>query len=162
MLELIIDQEVDVGEVDRPPLARDVRAVVEKQAVGLGRRRFRSCGCSRCRFGWRRRVRQRGQGNTELDGLNFMDVDSLRLIPNLDVQLLGVAGFHCSGDLAAILQSDDIGEEAVARQQAEMPEDEQQDSSHNHTSDSRFTLKAQGASKPELIILRMILKASLL
>jgi hypothetical protein len=80
-----------------------------------------------------------------------MDVNGLRLIPNLDVKLLGVAGFHGSGDLAAILQSDDIGEEPVARQKAEMPEDEQQDSSHHHTPDSRFTLNAQSASRPELI-----------
>ena len=65
-----------------------------------------------------------------------MDVDGLRLIPNLDVKLLGVAGFHGPRDLAAILQGDDIGEQPVAGQQAEMPEDEQQDSSHNHTSDS--------------------------
>jgi hypothetical protein len=32
-----------------------------------------------------------------------------------------------------------------------MPEDEQQDSSHHHTPNSRFTLDAQWASRPELI-----------
>jgi hypothetical protein len=74
-----------------------------------------------------------------------MDVDGLRLIPNLDVKLLGVAGFHEPRDLAAILQGDDIGEEPAAGQQAEMPEDEQQDSSHNHIPDCGFTLNAQRA-----------------
>ena len=59
-----------------------------------------------------------------------MDVQGLRLIPNLDVKFLGVAGFHEPGDLAAILQGDDIGEEPEARQKAELPEDEQEDSSH--------------------------------
>jgi hypothetical protein len=96
-----------------------------------------------------------------LDGLNFMDVDGLRLIPNLDVKLLGVAGFHEPRDLAAILQGDDIGEEPVTGQQADMPEDEQQDSSHNHAPDFRFTLNAQRASRPELIIWRMMLKSGL-
>ena len=61
-----------------------------------------------------------------------MDVDGLRLIPNLDVKLLGVAGLHQPLDLPAILRSDDIGEEPAAGQQAELPEDEQEDSSHIH------------------------------
>jgi hypothetical protein len=61
-----------------------------------------------------------------------MDIDCLRLIPDLDVKLLGVAGLHQPGDLEAILQSDDIGEEPAAGQQAELPEDEQEDSSHIH------------------------------
>jgi hypothetical protein len=144
MLELIIHQEVHVGGVDRPPPASDVRAVLEKQAVGLVWGRFGRSGCRSCRFGWRRRGCRRRHGNTELDDLNFMDVDGLRLIPNLDVKLLGVAGFHGPRDLAAILEGDDVGEEPVAGQQAEMPEDQQQDSSHNHTPDSRFTLHATG------------------
>jgi hypothetical protein len=70
-----------------------------------------------------------------LDGLNFMDVDVLRLIPNLNMKFLDVAGFNDPRDLAAIPQGDDVGEEPAARQQAEMPEDEQQDSSHNHIPD---------------------------
>ena len=121
MLELIIDQEMDVSGVNRPPLAGHLRAVIQKQAVGS--------------FGRRRRGDRRRQGNTQLDRLDFQDVDGLRPIPALDVKLLGVAGFHSSRNLAAILQSDDIGEEWVARQQAELPEAEQQDSSHNHSSD---------------------------
>ena len=79
-----------------------------------------------------------------MDGLNFMDVDGLRLIPNLDVKLLGVAGFHGSRDPAAILQGDDVGKEPVASQKAEMPEDEQQYSSHNHTLDSRLSSMHNG------------------
>ena len=83
-----------------------------------------------------------------------MDIDGLRLIPNLDVKLLGVAGFHGPRDLAAILQGDDIGEEPVAGQQAEMPEDEQQDSSHNHTPDSRFSSMRNGRPpKPKTSVL---------
>ena len=65
MLELIVYQEVHLGGVDGPPPASDVRAVVENQAVGLGRRRF---GREVCRFGWRLRGWRRRQGNTELDG----------------------------------------------------------------------------------------------
>jgi hypothetical protein len=84
------------------------------------------------RFGWRRRDNRCRQGNTELDGLNLMDIDCLRLIPDLDVKLLGVARLHQSRDLAAILQSDDIGEEPAAGQQAELPKDEQDDYSHIH------------------------------
>jgi hypothetical protein len=60
-----------------------------------------------------------------------MDIDCLRLNPDLDVKLLGVAGLHQPRDLAAILQSDDIGEEPTAGQQAELPEDEQE-ASHIH------------------------------
>ena len=74
-----------------------------------------------------------------------MDVDGLRLIPNLDVKLLDVAGFDRARDLVPVLQGDDIGDEPAAGQQAEMPEDEQQDSSHNHIRDCGFTLNAQRA-----------------
>jgi len=87
------------------------------------------------RFGWRRRGCRRRQGNTELDGPNLMDIDCLRLIPDLDVKLLGVAGLYQPRDLVAILQGDDIGEEPTAGQQAELPEDEQNDSSHIHLLD---------------------------
>jgi hypothetical protein len=94
MLELIIYQEVQVGGVDGPPPASDVCAVVENQAVGLGRRRFARCGREVCGSGWRRRGWRRRQGNSELDGLNLMDINGLRLIPGLDVKLLDVAGLH--------------------------------------------------------------------
>ena len=94
MLELIIHQEMQVGCVDGPPPAKYVRAVLENQVVGLGRRRFGSGGRDICRFGRRLRGWLRRHGNTELDGLNLMDVNCLGLIPNLDVQLLDVAGFH--------------------------------------------------------------------
>jgi hypothetical protein len=76
-----------------------------------------------------------------LDDLNVMDVDGLRLIASLDVKLLGVAGFYGPGYLAAIRQGDDIAEQPDVGQQAEMPQEEQQDSSHNHTLDSRLTEK---------------------
>jgi hypothetical protein len=61
-----------------------------------------------------------------------MDIDCLRLIPDLDVKLLGVAGLHEPRDLAAIFQGDGIGEEPTTGQQAQLPEDEQEDSSHIH------------------------------
>jgi hypothetical protein len=61
-----------------------------------------------------------------------MDVEGLRLIPNVDVQFPGVAGFHEPRDLAAILEGDDIGEEPDARQQAELQDDERKESSHIH------------------------------
>jgi hypothetical protein len=61
-----------------------------------------------------------------------MDINCLRLIPDLHVKLLGVARLHQPGDLAAILQRDDIGEEPTAGQQAELPDEEQEDSSHIH------------------------------
>ena len=109
--------------VDGPPPAGDVCAVLENQRVGLR---------GRAGFACRRRGGRRRQGNTELDGLSLMDINCLRLIPDLDVKLLGVAGLHQPRDLAAILQSDDIGEEPTAGQQAELPKDEQEDSSHIH------------------------------
>ena len=135
MFELILDQEVQVGGVDRPPPARDLRAVVENQAVGLGWGRFGCCRREACRLGWRRRGWRPRRGNTELDGLNLIDINCLRLIPDLDVKLLDVAGLDRPSDLAATLQSDDIGEELAAGQQAELPQDKQRDSSHNHISD---------------------------
>ena len=60
-----------------------------------------------------------------------MDINGIRPIPDLDVQLLDVAGLHQPRDLAAIVQSDDIGEKHTAGQQAELPGDEQEDS-HIH------------------------------
>jgi hypothetical protein len=94
MLELIIYQEVHVGGVNGPPPARNVRTVFEEQAVGLGRRRFGRCGREVCRSGGRRRGWRRRQENPELDDLNLMDINCLRLIPGLDVKLLDVAGLH--------------------------------------------------------------------
>jgi hypothetical protein len=67
-----------------------------------------------------------------LDSLNLVDIESLRLIPHLDVKFLGVAGLHEPGDLAAVLQGDDVGEEPDARQQAELPDEEQDNPSHSH------------------------------
>ena len=145
MLQLIIHQEVHVGGIDGPPPATDVRAVVENQAVGLGRRRCGGCGRGGSRSGWRRLGCRRRQDNTELDGLNLMNVYGLRLIPHLDAKLLRIAGFHRPRNLAAILQGDDISEEPAAGQQAELPEDEQEESSHNHIPDCRVTLNTSHA-----------------
>jgi hypothetical protein len=114
---------MDMAGVNGPAPADDVCAVLENQRVGWRGRAGFECR----RRGWLRR-----QGNTELDGLNLMDIDCLRLISGLDVKLLDVAGLHRPRDLAAILQRDDIGEEPAAGQQGELPEDEQEDSSHIH------------------------------
>jgi hypothetical protein len=40
-----------------------------------------------------------------------MNIDGLRLISDLDVKLLRVAGFNRPGNLLAILHGDDVGEE---------------------------------------------------
>ena len=73
-----------------------------------------------------------------------MDADGLRLIPDLEVKLLGVAGFDGRRDLVAIFLGDDIGEKPVAGQQTEAEEDEQQDSSHDHTAGSRLSSMYDG------------------
>jgi hypothetical protein len=119
--------------VDGPPPAGDMCAVLENHRVGWrGRGGWRRFGREVCHFWWRRRGWRRRQENTELDGLNLMDIYCQRLIPDLDVKLLDVAGLHQPRDLAAILRSDDIGEEPAAGQQAELAEDQQEDSSHIH------------------------------
>jgi hypothetical protein len=51
------------------------------------------------------------------------------------VKLPDVAGLQQSRDLAAIVERDDIGEEPAAGQEAELPDDKQEDSSHIHVLD---------------------------
>jgi hypothetical protein len=101
MLQLIVYQEVHLAGIDGPPFPREVFAIRENQGVVLG-----TCG-----FGWRR---GRSRRNAELDRLNLADIDRLRPIAALNVKLLGVAGLHRPGNLAAIVQGDDIGEEPAA------------------------------------------------
>jgi len=57
-----------------------------------------------------------------------VNVDGLRLIACLEMELLGVAGFHRTGKRASVVQGDDIGEEAASR-----PEDQQENASHTLT-----------------------------